>query len=264
MKQNLTPQPRKTSDAAAYKTRAKLTKERFRKASRVEQSYGRNLRQVAKQIEAIVKAFAPKGKVTDMAELNTALRKYSALLRPWAKAVVNRMLAEVKQRDEKAWTTLGENLGRNLRNEIQSAPTGLSLQASLNEQVELITSLPIEAAERVHKLTMEGIVTGERASEIAKEIERTGEVSANRARLIARTEVARTASVLTQARSEHVGVTHYIWRTAGDEQVRDSHRKMNGKIVAWAETPTLSDGTVTHAGQIYNCRCYPEPILPEE
>jgi uncharacterized protein with gpF-like domain len=37
---------------------------------------------------------------------------------------------------------------------------------------------------------------------------------------------------------------------------------MEGVPVRWDQPPTLSDGTVTHAGQIYNCRCWPEPILP--
>lgn len=254
----------KSPVADAYKTRARLARERFQKAGRVERSYLRALRQVVKQVDALVRAFAPKGKVTDPGELNSALRKYSELLRPWAKAVANRMLAEVKQRDEKAWKTLGENIGRNLRKEIQSTPVGQAMRSRLDEQVELITSLPLEAAQRVHKLTLEAATTGTRAEEIAQEILRTGKVTESRARMIARTEVARTASVLTQTRAEHVGSTHYIWRTAGDSDVRESHRQMNGKVVAWAEPPTLSDGTTTHAGQIYNCRCYPEPILTEE
>ena len=253
-----------TSDVDGYKTRTKLAREKFQKAGKTEKAYGRSLREVARQVDSIVKAFTHNGVVTNMGELNSALRKYSELLKPWSRAVVNRMFAEVGQRDEKAWSTLGTNLGRNLRKEIQTAPTGQALQAMLNEQMELITSLPIEAAERVHKLTLEGITQGTRASEIAAAIMRTGEVTESRARMIARTEVARTASLLTQARSEHVGVTHYIWRTAGDSDVRESHQQMNGKIVAWGTPPKLSDGTITHAGQIFNCRCYPEPILPED
>jgi uncharacterized protein with gpF-like domain len=46
--------------------------------------------------------------------------------------------------------------------------------------------------------------------------------------------------------------------------VRESHKAMNGKFVRWDSPPTLSDGTTTHAGQIYNCRCYPDPVLPED
>jgi uncharacterized protein with gpF-like domain len=38
---------------------------------------------------------------------------------------------------------------------------------------------------------------------------------------------------------------------------------MNGKFVYYDKPPTLSDGTTTHAGEIYNCRCYKDPVLPE-
>jgi uncharacterized protein with gpF-like domain len=67
--------------------------------------------------------------------------------------------------------------------------------------------------------------------------------------------------MITQARASQVDSTHYIWRTAEDESVRESHAEMEGQVVAWNDPPTLSDGTTTHAGQIYNCRCYPEPII---
>jgi uncharacterized protein with gpF-like domain len=69
--------------------------------------------------------------------------------------------------------------------------------------------------------------------------------------------------VLTQARAEHIGSEGYIWRTSNDSDVRHSHKEMNGRYVRWDTPPRLSDGTVTHAGQIYNCRCYPEPVIPD-
>nr|WP_246374794.1 phage minor head protein [Pseudochelatococcus contaminans] len=131
------------------------------------------------------------------------------------------------------------------------------------EQVRLITSLPSEAAQRVHDLTIEGITQGTRASEIAKKIMEAGDVTASRANMIARTEVSRTATLLTQARAEYVGSDGYIWRTSGDSDVRPSHKAMNGKFVRWSELPEL-DGMVGHAGALPNCRCYPEPVIPDD
>lgn len=174
------------------------------------------------------------------------------------------MLTEVDARDRQMWEQLSDEMSRELRKEIRTAPTGARMQELLQEQVSLITSLPTDAAKRVHELTLAGIEDSTRAKEIAREIARSGEVSVSSANLIARTEVARTASTLTQARAEHVGSEGYIWRTAGDSDVRHSHKQMNGKFVRWDSPPTLSDGTTTHAGQIYNCRCYPEPVIPEE
>lgn len=134
------------------------------------------------------------------------------------------------------------------------------MRARQAEQVRLITSLPTEAAERVHATAREGIVKGWRADQIAAEIMKTGEVTKSRADLIAVTEVGRTSTLLTQARAEHVGSTHYVWRTAQDGDVRPSHKKMEGKVVAWNAPPTL-DGLTGHAGALPRCRCYCEPIL---
>lgn len=191
------------------------------------------------------------------------LEKYSEALDGWAVRTATHMLEEVNNRDRQAWSEMAADMSAALRQEIRTAPTGELFRSLLDEQVALIKSLPLEAAQRVHELTIASLEDSTRASEIAKEIGRSGEVATSRANLIARTEVARTASTLTQARAEHVGSEGYIWRTSGDTDVRHSHKQMNGKFVRWDSPPTLSDGTTTHAGQIYNCRCYPEPVIPE-
>ena len=162
------------------------------------------------------------------------------------------------------WMEMSNEIGRGLREEIEKADTGQILKVALEAQVHLITSLPREAAQRVHKLTLESLVDSTRTSEIAKEIARSGEVTKSRANLIARTEVARTAAELTQARATAVGVTHYIWRTSGDADVRESHKHMNGKVIEYAKLPEVEPGKFYHAGEFPNCRCYAEVIIPEE
>src|SRR5690348_8779908 len=233
------------------------------KTRAAELQYARQLRKVARQVGHLISGFD----ATDPSVVPTMrqmLEQYAKALEPWAVQTASRMLAGVDKRDENAWAELTRELSLGIRREVRTAPTGEVLRALLGEQVKLIKSLPLDAAQRVHELTLRGLEDSTRASEIAKEIARSGEVSMNRATLIARTEVARTASTLMQARAQHVGSVEYIWRTAGDSDVRESHRKMAGKVVRWDTPPHLSDGTVTHAGQIYNCRCYPEPILPED
>jgi SPP1 gp7 family putative phage head morphogenesis protein len=239
-------------------------RERFALAERLEAEYLRALRKVTTQIDHIVKGMAPGGMVRNSAELEGMLKAYAKLIEPWARNVAIKMLNRIADKDEAAWMKLGRGMGLSLRKELQDAPTGLALQMFLGEQVRLITSLPLEAAQRVHKLTLEGMVTGgRRASEIKNDILATGQVTESRAKLIARTEIARTAAGLTMARAQYVGSTHYIWRTSGDSDVRSSHKHMNGAVVPWATPPLLEDGTRTHAGMIFNCRCFPEPIISD-
>lgn len=234
----------------------------FVRSRKVEESYARQLRRLAKHIGDVIRdMWDPQDPLT-ASEIGLFLDQYAATLVPWATSVGRRMIAEVAARDRAAWMKTSAKMGRLLQAEIDSAPTGVAMRQKLAEQVGLITSLPRDAAERVHKLTLEGITGGKRASTIAREIARSGEVTASRATLIARTEVGRTSTALTEARALSVGSRSYIWRTVGDSDVRPSHREMNGKVVEWADPPEL-DGMVGHAGALPNCRCYAEPIIPD-
>lgn len=242
------------------------TRELFKRSHRAERAFSRQLKAVAHQVDAIVKGIAPKGNLeaAQWPMLNAALGKYADLLKPWAKAISEKLIAEVGQRDERSWAEMGRDLGRNLRAEVKGAPTGELMKAMMQEQVELITSLPLEAATRVHQLTQKAITEGGRAKELAVEIMKTGEVTKARAMLIARTETTRTASAMTAARAQHIGSTHFIWRTSRDGDVRPSHKKLEGKAFRWDTPPECDEGHNALPGGIFNCRCYPEVVLPRD
>jgi SPP1 gp7 family putative phage head morphogenesis protein len=196
--------------------------------------------------------------------IRRTLEGYADTITGWARVTAGHMLDQVQHADAAAWAARSEELGTALRRELQNAPTGDLMRALMDEQVTLIKSIPLEAAQRVHEWTLAGIEDSTRSKQVAAEILRSNDVAAARATLIARTEVARTASKLTEARARHVGSTQYIWRTVGDSDVRPSHKEMNGKVCEWNDPPTLSDGTTCSPGTIYNCRCYPEPIIADE
>lgn len=218
---------------------------------------------MAKQIGLIVKGFSPDGSLKNVAGLIAALREYAKTIEPWARSVADYMLADVARRDKAMWKRVSTEMGKELRREIDQAPVGAILSSLQEQQVTLIKSLPLEAAERVHEMTLEGLVTSQRAREIAQKILATEDVSLAKATLIARTEVARAASNLVQARAAYAGSDGYIWRTSGDSDVRDSHAEMEGRYVRWSEPPTL-DNLKGHAGTLPNCRCFAEPVFPDD
>ena len=223
-------------------------------ARTAESSYNSRLRQVAKQIDVIVKGLSPDG-FADTDNILKALRWYAELLKPWATSVASYMVADVARRNERAWRQSGNDISKAIQSEILYAPTGHLFTGLMNDQVELITSLPLDAAKRVHEITTEAMsTTGIRAEAISKKILATGEVTAARARLIARTEVARTASSFTQARARFAGSLGYIWRTSKDADVRPTHQAMNGIYVDWDKPPKTDKGLDPyHAGCGPNC-----------
>lgn len=253
---------------AAFDKVAVDPKKAFKRARKIETRYSSALRRVAKHVDDIVKGF-PLGEdggftQATVDKITATLHRYGDTIRSWAESAAHRMVTEVAARDESAWMAISRQMGRSLRKELATAPTGEVVRRRLADQVDLITSLPREAAERVHRLTLEGIVQGQRPAEIADEIMRTGDVTKSRAMLIARTEVSRTATELTKARAEHIGSTHFIWHTAGDSDVRPTHKALNGRVFRWDDPPECDPGRHALPGAIWNCRCYGEPIIPDD
>lgn len=253
-------------DRTSRRAAARKAQERFKRARIEERNYARQLSAVAREVGVIVRGFAPRGELLAPSELLQSLRAYSDLLRPWARAVATRMIMNVARRDERAWAQAGEDLARNLRREVLYAPTGAVMRALLEAQVQLITSLPTQAAQRVHRLSIEAVTeTGTRAKQLADEIMRTEDVTKVRALLIARTETSRTATAMTQARAHFIGSTHFIWETSRDSDVREIHRKLQGKVFRWDDPPVAGEkGERALPGAIYNCRCWPSPVIPPD
>jgi SPP1 gp7 family putative phage head morphogenesis protein len=155
-----------------------------------------------------------------------------------------------------------------LRRELQG-PVGAEISHQIRRNAELIKSLPLDIAVSVNEHILSESLKGTRASSIADQIRALfPEKTEAKANLIARTETSKTATALTQARSQSMGVQWYRWRTARDNRVRHSHRLMDGCLVQWNDPPNpeLLDGEKRgfgnyNCGEIFNCRCYPEPVI---
>ena len=226
----------------------------------MEIEYSRQLRKIAGYIDTLVKGFDvndPRSHALIVSSLN----QYGDTLHHWANHTAGRIMSDIALRDENTWLIYAKDLSYGVREQIRNSDISAVYQQLLAEQVRLIKSLPLEAAQRVHDLSTRALIDGGRAKEVAGLIMATGHVSLGRANTIARTEISRAASVFIQSRAEHLGSDGYIWRTSNDVDVRTSHKDMNAKYVAWNKPPTL-DRMTGHAGCLPNCRCYPEPVIP--
>ena len=172
------------------------------------------------------------------------------------------MIDDVNARNRQFWRQQSEQIGRGLAIELANTDIGQAVQDELRLQVELIKSLPRQAALQVHELALGAMTDGQRAAGLVDSIIALGSKTRSRAMLIARTEVGRVSGEMTKARAMTAGSDGYIWRSAEDRDVRPSHKKMNGRFVKWNEPPTL-DNLTGHAGCLPNCRCYIEPVIPD-
>ena len=229
-----------------------------------QRNYERSLTGVSRHIGELVHGVIQgENWLEAVPTIRQLLEAYAEALVPWANSVGSRMLGAVNVSNLRAWRVLSGGISIQLRHDIMNTQVGTRLRELLGEQVHLIKSIPITAAERVHKLGVEALMDSRRYTELAKEIERSGEVSKSHAILIARTETARTSTALLQVRAEAAGSTHFRWRTAGDSDVRPDHKILNGQVFAWNDPPIADrhSGARALPGAIFNCRCFPEPLL---
>ena len=192
-------------------------------------------------------------------------------------SAVKRMVLPLDVGNQRTWreaakkATKGKFLYRLLMDELKQG-TGQIIQKQVMENVLLIKTLPNDVAQKVVSDIAENALKGARAESTEKIIkDKTDQHARASARLIARTETAKTMSALTKARCEQLGLRWYIWRTALDgTRVRPSHRIMEGVLVNWNNPPApeelVGEKSVGHyhAGNIWNCRCYSEPVLEFE
>lgn len=133
------------------------------------------------------------------------------------------------------------------------------LKIKAKENVQLIKTLPDRHFSSLQSSVLSAITQGTRVEDIEDMIDdRFSSMTAN-AELIARDQVGKLNGQLTEMAQTDLGVTQYVWRTAGDDRVRSSHSHHEGQIFSWTEPPADSG----HPGQDYQCRCYAEPILDD-
>lgn len=223
------------------------------------------MRQIASHIDSIVKGFDVQDE-TVYPSMVTALRKYAESLDIWARSASSRIIMDVALRDEKTWLIYAQDMSKGIKDQIRNTDIGATYQKLVSEQVGLIKSLPLTAAQRIQDLATRAVIEGGRSDEISGLIMSIGGMTKARTNTIARTEISKATTLFTQSRAEALGSDGYIWRDSGDSDVRHRHAELNGQYVRWDKPPVVDkkSGRRAHAGCDINCRCYPEPVIPED
>jgi len=161
----------------------------------------------------------------------------------------------------------GKGIYEALKNEL-NGPIGKSINEQIKRNAKLIKSMPTSIRPQITTFIAEETEKGRRSKYIAEDLlNKFPQMYESKAKSIARTEVSKTSTALTKARCDSLRLPIYIWRTSKDQRVRRSHDIMDDVIIFWDDPPSPEklDGKKSvgkyHAGNIYNCRCYPEPVI---
>lgn len=143
-----------------------------------------------------------------------------------------------------------------------SEPMRTAYQGVINENINLIRSIPEQYLTQVETMVMQSVQRGRDLSTLTQDLQSRYGVTKRRAALIARDQNNKATSVMTSARQQSLGVTHGIWRHshAGAEP-RQSHVKADGKEFELAKGMYL-DGKWIMPGEEVNCRCGWSPVIP--
>ena len=162
-----------------------------------------------------------------------------------------------KVNKERFYKAIEKSIGVNMQSIVSRENLEDILLSSVNENVALIRSIPETYFKTIEQIVYRETIQGSTSKSLIEQIQSVGKVTANRAKLIARDQTSKLNSALNQQRQQNLGVEEYIWRTAEDDRVRDSHAANNGKVYRW-DNPPKGTG---HPGQDIQCRCVAQPII---
>lgn len=167
----------------------------------------------------------------------------------------------VKKMDRDFNAAYGDALGTDLLSDESKRILAKRYTESLKPYIKKFSDAMIH---EIRESVTENAKTGYRFDALVSRIQNRYDVSQSKATFLARQETALFTAQAHQTRFAEVGITSYIWRTAGDSEVRPDHKKLNGQEFEYAHPPIVDESTGRRAnpGCDFNCRCSPEPVLP--
>lgn len=139
---------------------------------------------------------------------------------------------------------------------------------------QMVTDVSETTERAIRKIIIEGLAEGQTTAQVQRRLMDSKAFNASRALMIARTEATRNTNAgalaaFASAADEGVPV-QVMWITAGDSEVRDAHRELDGIHVPEGEAFSSSGGNPVGPGQFgsagedINCRCNLIPFIDKE
>lgn len=140
------------------------------------------------------------------------------------------------------------------------------LQATVNQNVSLIKSIPEQYLAQVEGSVMRAVQTGMDVGGLAKELRGHFGVTKRRAALISKTQNIMATSAFNRVRQTELGITEAEWHhSSAGKEPRPTHVKAGRDKVIYDVNKGWFDPAVQRyiqPGELINCRCTSRSIIP--
>lgn len=144
------------------------------------------------------------------------------------------------------------------------------IDATVTRNLSLIKQIGTDHLDGLTDIMKDSLLQGDSIKTVKDKIRHSTGVHHNKAKFWARDQASKFFGEVNKTRQTTAGIPGYIWRTASDGGVRDSHYMLEGTYHPWNSPPKIwragkhGGGIVRlHPGEDYNCRCWAEPALSE-
>lgn len=141
-------------------------------------------------------------------------------------------------------------------------------QAVIAENVGLIKSIASQHLTEVEGLVMRSVQRGRDLGSLTEELAQRYDITKRRAAFIARDQNNKATSVINMTRQRQLGITQARWKHShAGKKPRQSHVEAGradggkGKIYD-VDKGCLIDGVLIWPGQLPNCRCTSQSVIP--
>lgn len=162
----------------------------------------------------------------------------------------------------------GVEVGKELvgRKSIADEILAAKVEALVAVRADKIVGVNRTVKRMIAKQLQEGVAGGETIEQLADRVREVFNTSERRSFVIARTETAGAVNAGSNLYYNEVGIEKKRWVTAGDELVRESHRKIDGEVQHSEDrfSNGLSypgDQDASDASEVVNCRCTVSPVV---
>lgn len=234
---------------------------------------------LSNRYQVALEANVDAGRVPDMAQdaapksaQNRLLAELGRLQKHWekhfkdvAKRLVTRWADTSYKDNATVWKAQMRRAGFTVDMQLTPAQTSV-LDATVAENVSLITSIPSQFATDVHGIVTRSFLAGRDLSTMAEQLRKRGDLTVNRAALIANDQSNKLTAAMNAGRQRELGLQWAVWKhsSAGKEPRPDHVRASREEwIFDTQKGIDFGDGFgFVLPGVAIRCRCGSRTLIP--